>query len=149
MIERFFDNPLNGELGQGIVDSAFASSDVSMTLSASLVPFMCYPDSAVAIKALDQLLFQAYVAGNMQAQLKSGSNADRPEDGIRGVLRAYRAVRAKVTYYFVPEVDRWAARDSTTLRGLADSLARSPQPDCPSGLEPRYQGKVRLERRPG
>ena len=146
LIEHFFARPLaHADLRKAFYDSANARADISIDITALLTPWYCYADDSKEVKALDDLLTAGYLAGNMEAQLRSGFSRDRPAAGMAGALRVYDALQAKVRNYLVPELDRWRARrDTGGLIALADSLSHATDTDCPAKKVKRYPGKVEL-----
>jgi len=146
LIEQFFARPLaHSELRRAFYDSANARADISIEITGVLTPWYCYGDDAKEIKALDDLLTAGYLAGNLEAQLRSGLARDQPAAGMAGALRVYDALQAKIRNYFVPELDQWRTRRASGgLFALADSLSHSQDYDCPAKKTKRYPGKVQL-----
>ena len=146
LIAAFFAEPFAMGGRVRLLDSAQARPDVDISLTVAVLPWACYGDKDKTVQALDALLTTAYLAGNMDEQLRRGKAADQVEAGLHGVLRVYARVRQKVRNYYVPEVDRWAARDSAgTLAVVADSLHRNSREDCDKSKLVRFPGKTRLE----
>jgi len=131
LIDTFLLRPFNDDLRVGLLDSANVRPDVMVDVTASVTPFICYGDTATAIRALDGLLMTAYVAGNMREQLRTGRNGDASEFGLRAELAVYDVIRSRVANYFVPELNEWkTVLAAGRLPAYADSLRRHPLPDC-------------------
>jgi len=123
LIDSFLQHPFNEDLRVGLFDSANARPDVTVNITGSVTPFLCYADTASIVRALDALLLTAFVAGDMREQLRMGRDTDQPEAGIRAVLNVYQIIQSRVPNYRVPEVDQWReAQASSRLSAVADSL---------------------------
>ena len=140
MIDRYLRDPLNIDLGGAVMDSGDARHEVTMVLASEVMPWTCYADTNATLKALDQVLSVAYVAGNMRAQLTADTNANDPRAGVAAVLQVYPLLKMKFPRYVVPEVEHWFSTPPAARNALADSLARHPT-ECPNQA-PRYRQAV-------
>jgi hypothetical protein len=145
LMRRFLDSPTDRHLRAAVLDSAEARRDMTVELSSTITPWICYDDSSRAVRAMDSVLTVAFITGNAIPQLESGRKGDRPRAGVRAVLRVYPAVQAASPGYLVPEVDRWREREAAgQIDALADSLKWAPGRDCPNPMPHRYGGRVRI-----
>lgn len=73
------------------------------------------------------MLFAAYIAGNVRAQLVAGQAKDDPVAGYRGVLSVYRALQPKGLS--IPQIDELDAAESDGgLEAWVAARVASPQP---------------------
>jgi opacity protein-like surface antigen len=79
--------------GEMIINFARTSSAVHITLSHAVVPWMKKGDD-VSDADTRNMLLQAYVAGNIGAQLKSGKAQDDVYEGWEQVLETYTELLA-------------------------------------------------------
>jgi hypothetical protein len=115
MIGRFLEEPFaHHELRLAMLDSAEARSDVAITISEPVLPYLLEdsdPDAAsdtTHFRAAMRAMFLAvFIAGNMEEQLRTGVVADRPYAGTRHVVRVYQMARARRPDYRHPVLDRW------------------------------------------
>lgn len=132
MIDSFIAHPypLNENVTGAIADSAVVRSDVMVTISSSVTPYLCYADSSRVVRVLDGLLLSAFIAGDMREQLAAGRQGDQPEAGMRAMLAVYEAIQRRFADYRVPELDQWReAQAAGQLAGVADSLKQR-KGDC-------------------
>ena len=123
MLERFLAAPI-GNIGmvRAIMDSASARPDVTVNLSASVVPWMTGSDQPQQVKSL---LLGGYLAGDMLAQLRTKRDQDMPAEGAAGALQVYARLRRTGSIAEIPTLEEWIALQAAgTLRPHIDSLAR-------------------------
>jgi len=131
MADTFLQQPFREGARTSLLDSAFQRQDVTVNITASVTPFICYGDTATAVRAFDALLLSAYVVGNMREQLRIGRDRDQPEAGLRGVLQVYAVIRSRIANYHVPEVDAWSEALATRpFAAYADSVAHNRRAKC-------------------
>lgn len=145
LMRRFLDHPADRRVWQAVFDSASARRDMTVELSSTITPWICYQDSSRSVRTMDSVLTIAFIVGSAMPQLEDGRKRDRPRAGLRAVLRVYPLVQEASPGYLVPEVDRWRqwAR-AEPLDRLADSLASAPGRDCPDPMPRRYGGRVKI-----
>src|SRR5262245_1016536 len=142
-IAQYFARPFNDSLRRALFDSAEARPDVSITVSPSVAPWMCYHDTAVVHKVMNAVLSSGFVIGNMRGQLRSGQKGDQPYAGLLGVLEVYASIRRRVLNYEVPEVEQFSSLEASgRLDEYADSVGRDPATECPK-RQPR-PGNLKL-----
>jgi len=133
-IDRFLNEPTHyARFWRAILDSAEARPDVRITISPSVVPWLCgMGRSAADRKAFASLLLGAFVAGNMRQQLISKKKGDQPQSGMQAVVHVYKQVRGRLPAFTDSIADRWVALDSTgEFPRHADSVAAYPMKECP------------------
>ena len=144
LVDSFFEHPFRAQLQRAVIDSANRRADLSVALGPRLLPWTCYADTGSVIRALDGVLTVAYVAGDMEGQLRSGYGGDQPGAGVLGALQVYQTIQSNVLGYQVPELEAWKAfRDAAHLQKLVDSLARDSTARC-TQQPPRFRGPVLL-----
>jgi hypothetical protein len=111
-----------------ILRYALDSTDVIVDLGADSVPWL---DVKKGISDLPHsgergLLFAAYVASSVKAQLQAGKPDPNPYEGWVGMLRVYRALRAREGVR-IPEAEQLLSRQLAGSLGAyaAGALARS------------------------
>ena len=99
---------------------AFArhSEAVHISLSKAVIPWMKGPDASDADTR--KMLLAAYLAGNVEAQLKSGKAADDPYAGWEQVLATYAQLLHINSAAKIPEVEGLKSKSADgTLRAYA------------------------------
>src|SRR5262249_59214075 len=115
--------PADPRLRAAVFDSANARRDMTVELSSSITPWICYNDTSRVVRRMDSVLTTAFIVGSAIPQLEDGRKGDRPRAGVRAVLRVYPLVQTASPGYLVPEVDRWRESERAgKLDALADSL---------------------------
>ena len=126
LIDAFLTRPFaNPDLRTALIDSAEARSDVAITISQQLLPWILETDTTVFRRAMRGLFLSAFVAGNMREQLVSRVKGDQPYAGVVAVLDVYLMVRARAPAYRQPTLDEWLhLREQGKLRQHVAQLAQ-------------------------
>lgn len=100
-------NPLNEDgqsAGAILFMYASKSSDIKIALREELVPWIktADPDDPVS-----QQLLVAYIAGNVQSQLKRGEAVDDPHSAVLMVLKIYQLLQDHDKTLKIPELDHF------------------------------------------
>ncbi len=134
LIDRFLRNPIaHSGLRSALVDSAEARSDVSITISAAIAPWLCHVQRGDDVdRAFKSLLLAAFVAGNMRAQLVSGVKEDQPQAGVTATLRVYEVIRSEAGTISDSTLDQWLVlEEAGALKAHIDSVLADPRTGCP------------------
>lgn len=86
-----------------------------------------------------ELLFVAYVAGNIEPQLKAGRKGDQAYEGALQTICTYKQLRALADSKEIPSVEKWVAlQKSGELRAVIEEQAKRA---AVSGGDPAAEGK--------
>jgi len=132
-IDRLLQNPsVTSSVWMALLDSAEARSDVSLTLSANLLPWHCHLDNAAPERrTFASVMLGAFVAGNMREQLRSGKKMDSPVQGLKAVLSVYGMLRNRSPEFTDRTLDEWSVLEKNKrLSSLVDSLVLQPEQKC-------------------
>jgi hypothetical protein len=109
-IENFRKDPLPA-IEQGtartIMNFGEASSEVSISLSSKVVPWL-----GGKMDERRSLLLAAYVAGNLESQLKEGKKANDSLAGIQQAITTYRQLQKADANFRVEELEKLIAIDA-------------------------------------
>ena len=98
--------PLPNEHQRIIMAYALESSDVQMSIGPKECPWVTEkPESD-----WQSVLLAAYIAGNVEAQLKAGKPGDQPGAGLTQVSEVYAKIRAKDPKYRSPGLEKLISR---------------------------------------
>lgn len=97
-IEKFLSDPQKHKnLGADIILFAGKSENYTVVLNPKYMPWIKGKDMPEG----SQILLAAFIAGNLQAQIQSKTNQDKPEAGRKAAFKAYRTIQAKdPDFYF-------------------------------------------------
>lgn len=106
----FFSNPGSFEArsaGQVILKYAESSKDHEVYIDPEYMPWINDP----RLPSGSNVLFIAFIAGNLQEQFRKGSSQPEAYAGVQAVLRVYQRIREKVPAFQISKVDKFLAME--------------------------------------
>ena len=117
-IESFLKQPQKGADARAIVNFVGESPRVMVVYRESLL------SADGSTRDLDQLMLAAFAAGNVRAQLDSGTKKDMPVEGVRALLTAYSKLKAQDPELKIAKFEEYAKHEAKgTLEAHVEALA--------------------------